>query len=125
MPEKELDLFELASGLVAQPGAGSTEIVGRDRPEVAEFRLRRRSDELFALLGGEPVVDSNPESLGSLHPTDAGGRVETKEAAIRALVCQLAHCGKPEIDRRRGVPALFQGDSILSDNGLLNDKPWL
>ena len=39
MPEKELDLLQLPSGLVAEASARATEIMGRDRAEVA---VRRR-----------------------------------------------------------------------------------
>ena len=34
-----------------------------------------RSGELSTLLSGEPVASPNTESLGSLHPTYAGGQV--------------------------------------------------
>lgn len=35
MPEQKLDLFQLTSGLMAKPGAGSTEIMRGDYPEAA------------------------------------------------------------------------------------------
>ncbi len=66
----ELNLFQLASGLMAEAGAGSTKIMRRDRSE-ATVRCR--------------LSDDGPDDLGSEAgiPNLAGLAVRTEQHPIR------------------------------------------
>jgi hypothetical protein len=48
MPEEKLDLFKLASGIMAEPRAGSPEIMGR---------------EMWNVHAGSSVLDNVPDRL--------------------------------------------------------------
>jgi hypothetical protein len=61
---------------------------GEDRviPFAAERIRNQTRQKPFALLGGEPVPDTNSNPAHSLNPSDSGCKFRTEQAGVGGLV---------------------------------------
>ena len=65
-------------------------------------RIRvRHLPELFGLVDGEPVTDTNAELLWPLDPPDAGCKIRAEKAGISGLVCKPTDGREPAVNCAR------------------------
>ena len=81
-------------------------------PHVPELQSSGCGDEGLALLGRKPVPDPDAQPLCTFHSAYTCGEIRAQEATVGGFVRQSADSGQPEVDCRRGVPPLFQRDSV-------------
>ncbi len=71
-----------------------------------------------ALLGGEPVAETDPEAPDALDAADARSEFRAQQPSIGGLVRDPPNRRQPEVDRRRRVLPLFEVDPITEDLSL-------
>jgi hypothetical protein len=57
------------------------------------------SEQLLTLFSGQPIPNTNAQSLRSFDPANASGEVRTQQSAIRSLVRKPTNSSEPEINR--------------------------
>ena len=68
--------------------------------------------ESLALLGRQPVANSDAELAHTLHSSDTRGEFWDEQTCICCFVGDSAHGGETEVDGRGGVTGLLEVDSV-------------
>ena len=72
----------------------------------------------------QPVSNTNAQALRSFYSANAGGEVRAKQSAIRSLVGKPANRSESQVDGRRRVSPLLQGDAIARHDCLVEREAW-
>ena len=75
-----------------------------------------RAQQLLAFFCGQPVSYTYSQPSNSLHATYAGREVRAEEPAIRRFIRQPAYRRQPQIDCRRSIWVLFEGNAVSCDH---------
>ena len=77
-----------------------------------------------ALIGSEPVAQSDSDSAHAFDPANARGKLWTEQAGIRGLVRDAPDCGQAEVYRCGCEAPLFQVNPVSKNNGAIEGKSW-
>ena len=77
------------------------------------------------LLGCEPVAQADAEPAHALHSTNPGRLFGTEQTGIGRFVRHTPDRREPQVDRGRGIVALFEVDPITKDDGAVEREPRL
>ncbi len=100
---------------------------GEDRvvPFATERIPIRTRQKPLALLGGEPVPDTDSNPAHSFNPSDSGRKLRAEQAGIGRLIRDPSDGGEAQVDRSRCVQPLFEKDPVSQDDGAIECKAGL
>lgn len=75
--------------------------------------------EVLALFSSEPIPKSHAEFLYPFDASNSRGQIWAEQPGIRGLIREPTHGGEPEVNCRRRIMGLFQGNSVTGDDCLV------
>jgi hypothetical protein len=93
-------------------------------PTTSPFAALGVQQQRAALIGTEPVAQSQADSTYAFDSTNACGEFWTEQAGISCLVRHTPYRGQAEVDRCWSEVPLFHVDSVSKDNRAVESKSW-
>src|SRR5271170_316255 len=77
------------------------------------------------VVRSEPIPDTHSQPPDTLHTPNACRKIRAKKSAIGCFIGQPLYRCQSQVNRRRGVRALSECDSVPCDNGPVEGHPGL
>ena len=93
--------------------------------QAARCRRCRGIEKPPALLGREPVTESNADASHAFHAANARRQLGTQETGVGSLVRHAPNRGELKVDGGRRIAPLFEVDPVPEDDSAVERKAWL